>query len=180
MEVEKSTLLSKFGAVDVKLTPEQTEELEDLKYPDPEAWRIKLNEYEDKARKTRLTEIDDELKKVSKSTLDEQELESRKSKLEQFQQENPEVTLDDDVIASDIPPRIVKKLETGAITFDEFLIECCDYLKKGKVVKQDEVIDQPNIGKVGGSHKPEKNAQDKDEISSYAKVVPAYKSYGGG
>lgn len=172
LEVEKSTLLNKFGEVDVKLTPEQAEELENLKFEDPEAWRKKLNQYEKDARKQRVAEIDEELKKVSKSTLEGQELESRKEKLAAFQEAHPDFELNDDVIASDIPPRITKKLETGAITFEEFLNECHSYLTTGKVVKQgDAVMGQPNIGRVGGSHQPEKNALNKDEITSYNKEV---------
>lgn len=171
LEIEKSTLLSEFGNVEVKLTAEQTEELEDLKFSDPEAWRTKLNQYEQAAKDARIKTIDEKLKTVSKTTLDNEELESRKQKLEAFAAEHTDFVLDDDVIANDIPQRITKKLATGAITFDEFLTDCYNYLKTGKVVKQDEVIGQPNLGKAGGSHQPEKIAQSKDDILSYKTEV---------
>ena len=171
LEIEKSTLLSEFGSVEVKLTQEQTEELEDLKFSDPEAWRTKLNQYESEAKDKRIKAIDEKLKTVSKTTLDNDELESRKQKLEAFAAEHTDFVLDDDVIANDIPQRITKKLATGAISFDEYLNECYNYLKTGKVVKQDDVIGQPNLGKAGGSHQPEKIAQSKDDVLSYNKEV---------
>ena len=167
LEIEKSTLLSEFGNVEVKLTAEQTEELEDLKFSDPEAWRTKLNEYEKAAKDTRIKAIDEKLKTVSKTTLDNEELQSREQKLNDFIAQHKGFELNDDIIANDIPPRIVKKLETGAITFDEFLTDCYNYLTTGKVIKQDDVLGQPSLGKLAGSHQPEKIAQTKDDILSY-------------
>ena len=168
LEVEKATLLKKIGTATVEFTPEQKAELEDLKFSDPDEWRKKLNEYETTARTARLNEIDVELKQVSKTTLDTQELEERKTTLANFQEANPELVINDDVIASDIPPRIMKELETGKITFEAFLDKCATYLKTGKVVKQDDVLDQPNLGKVGGGNEPDKNAKTKDSVLSYA------------
>lgn len=169
LEVEKSTLMKRLsGDVTITITPERKQELDDLQFENPEAWRKEMNKLEDKARTERLTEIDTELKTVSKATLDNEELESRKQTLEEFQSANPEIEINDDVIASDIPPRIVKKLETGAITFEAFLNECATYLTKGKVVHQDELGEkQPKLGKFGGTHKPEKNATEKDAVLSY-------------
>lgn len=170
LEVEKATLIKNFTKADVKLTPEQTEELENLKFEDPDAWRVKLNQYEEEARNKRIKEIDDELKQVSKSTLDNEELEDRKTILANFKENNDGFELNQTIIDNDIPPRITKKLETGAITFLDFLNECRDYLSKGKVIGQgDEPNKQPNLGKVGGASKPEDSATAKDIVTSYDK-----------
>lgn len=172
LEAEKSTLLSKVtGSVELELTKEQAEELEDLKFSDPEAWRKKVNSYESSARTKRTAEIDEELKQVSSSTLDQNELERRKTVLADFiEAKDDGFKLDDDIIANDIPPRILKKLNDGKITFEDFLQECYDYTKTGKVIKQTEKVpSEGNLSKVSGGNSPDKNAVKEDIIKSYEK-----------
>lgn len=171
LEAEKSALLNRVtGSVELELTAEQAEELEDLKFSDPEAWRKKMNSYESSARTKRTSEIDEELKKVAASTLDQNEIERRKTVLADFIEANDGFELDDDVIANDIPPRITKKLADGRITFEEFLQECYDYTKTGKVVKQTEKVpSEGNLSKVSGGNSPDKNAVKEDIVKSYEK-----------
>jgi hypothetical protein len=170
LEAEKAALLKKLnGSVEVKLTQEQTEELEELKFSDPEAWRKKMNSLEAEARTQRTKEINDELKQVSTSSLESEELEARKQQLEEFNEAHPNFVLTDDFIADNIPPRITRKLETGKISFEQYLQECYDYTTTGKVVKQDDTMDQPNLSKVGGGSDPDNNAVTEDAILSYKK-----------
>jgi hypothetical protein len=170
LKAEKSVLLQKATEnVTVTLTPEQTEELEDLKFSDPEAWRKKLNQYEGEARTKHLQSIDEDVKKVSASSLDTEERERRKVVLTEFLEANEGFQLDDDVIANDIPPRITNKLKEGKVTFEQFLQECLEYTKKGKVVAQEETTERPNLSKIGGSSSPGKHAVKEDIITSYSK-----------
>lgn len=171
LEAEKAELLKQAtGSVTLELTTEQAEELEELKFSDPEAWRNKVNTLEKDARTKRVKEIDETLKQVSSSTLDKDEVERRKSVLAKFLEDNKDFEIDDDVIANDIPPRITKKLEKGDISFEEFLQECLDYTKTGKVVKQtEETPGNVDLGKVGGGDRPDKNAVKEDIIISYRK-----------
>lgn len=155
----------------IELTAEQQTELEDLKFSDPEAWREKLNAYEKEHKEKHNKKLDEELGQVSADILANEELEQRKDTLKQFNKVHPDFKLDDDVIKNDIPPRIVKKLETGVISFEAFLQECYDYLKTGKVVKQDKLSQQPNLSKVGGGQSPDKHAAKEDIILSYSKEV---------
>lgn len=170
LKAEKSVLRQKATAhVELDLTPEQEAELEDLKFEDPEAWRKKVNFYEQEAKTKHEKALDEEVKKVSSQSLDNEEIERRKTVLSAFLEDHEGFELDDDIIANDIPPRIVKKLETGKISFEDFLQECYDYTKTGKVIKQDKVLNQPNLSKVGGSDRPDKNAVKEDMITSYNK-----------
>lgn len=174
LEAEKAALLNKAsGSVKVELTTAQAEELEELKFSDQEAWRKKMNTYERDASAKQKKELDDELKQVSTSSLVNEELDRRKHVLLDFNQAHPDIEITDEVIANDIPPRIVKRLETGAISFEVFLDECSDYLKTGKVVKQVEQPPrkQPNLSKVGGGSKPDENAVKEDIVLSYKKEV---------
>lgn len=165
----KEQVLSKKALtnVEVKLTPEQEEELEDLKFSDPEAWRKKRNAYEAEALEKHQKDLDKEVTEASTSSLEQEEIEQRKVILAEFLESNPDFKLD---IDQDIPPRIVKKLADGKVTFEDFLQECLDYSKTGKVVKQtEETLGQPNLGKTGGGSSPDKNAVKEDIIASYAK-----------
>lgn len=168
LKAEKSVLLNKaVSTAQINLTDEQKEELENLKFEDPEAWRVKMNTLEREARKKRQEELDEEVKQVSTSSLEEQEKELRAKTLEDFRTQYPDVTIDDNVIANDIPPRIVKKLENGDVTFDQFLEECYTYLKTGKVVADTKVSNGPNMNKSGGGNNPDENAVAEDVIQSY-------------
>lgn len=170
LEAEKSALLQKaLGNIELNLTEEQAEELDDLKFSDPEAWRKKVNKYETAAFEQRKKELDEEIKNVSNSSLDEQEKERRKDVLDAFLKEHEGFELNDTVINNDIPPRITAKLANGEVTFEDFLQECYDYLTTGKRVAQTEQpLGQPNLSKVGGGSKPDDNAVKEDIIKSYA------------
>lgn len=169
LEAEKAALLKRVaGKVTVTLTTEQAEELEELKFSNPEAWRKKVNAYEALASTEQQKAIDEELTQVTSSTLAKEELERRVEVLTEFNLAHPDVELTDDIIGNDIPPRIIKRLETGAVSFEAFLQECYDYTKTGKVIKQgDKPLTGPNLSKVGGNHNPDGNAVKKDAIKSY-------------
>lgn len=172
LDAENKALKTKAIAdVPLNLSPEQAEELEDLKFSDPEAWRKKVNRLEVEARAAREKDLDDEIGKVSAETLAKEETERRKDVLAEFNKSHPEFVIDDSVIQNDIPPRITKKLETGEISFETFLEECCEYSKTGKVVAQENLNDMPNLSKVGGGSQPDKHAKQEDIILSYNKEV---------
>lgn len=172
LEAENIALKNKaLKEVRLTLSQEQTQELEDLKFSDPEAWRKKVNLYESEALDRQRSELNEEVTKISADTLAKEELERRKDVLKEFNQEHPDFVLDDGTIANDIPPRITKRLETGEISFEAFLQECYDYSKTGKVVMQEKTLNQPNLSKVGGGSKPDKFAETQDAILSYNKEV---------
>lgn len=172
LEAENTALKNKaLKNVTLDLTAEQAEELEDLKFSDPEAWRKKMNKLEREAIAKRQKELDEELGSVSADILAKDELERRKEVLEEFNRAHPDFQLDDSVIQNDIPPRITKRLETGEISFEAFLQECYDYSKTGKVVKHEKTRGQPNLSKVGGGSRPDKHAEKEDIILSYNKEV---------
>lgn len=168
LEAEKAALLElTTGTIQLSLTAEEQAELDDLKFSDPEAWRVKMNSLETEARTKKVNAVNEQLKQVSTNVSSAAELNRRKQLLEDYNTANPQYALDDEVIANDIPPRITKKLETGKITFEEFLQEANDYLKKGKVVADEETLDQPNLGKVAGGATPSADAANKGLSSSY-------------
>lgn len=149
----------------MQLTAEQQDELEDLKYNNPEEWRKRVNDLEKQADAQFNTKLKEELQKLT-------ELEQRQLTLEAFQLSHPDFHLDDEVIAYDVPKRITKRLETGEINFETFLEEAYQYLTTPKVVgSQAKDLDQPNLNKVGGGTTASASATAADIVVSYRNEV---------
>jgi hypothetical protein len=160
----KVEALAKLTQPKVELDEATAAELEELKFSDPEAWRAKVNSLEAEANKKHL----ESLSEVEKQAALQAELERRAQVLEDFNQRHPELQINDDVINSDIPPRFTKKLESGAISFEDFLNEVAEYLKTPKVIgSKDKTLEQPNLGKIGGDNTPTKGAIERDLIADY-------------
>ena len=147
---------------------EQTQsELDDLKYSDPDAWRAKVNALEKQAKVEFNSKIDN-AKQLSNQQL---ELQRRANILSQFQMEHPDVELTDELLNFDIPPRIVKELENGKVTYEEFLNNVYNYVITPKVIgSNNKTLEQPNLSKTGGDDTPTKNS------SSNQNIIQTYES----
>jgi hypothetical protein len=73
-------------------------------------------------------------------------------------------------LLNDVPPRLVKKLETD---FEKALVEIDEYLKKGKVVspKNPETLDQPSLTKTAGGSTPDKQKAEEDLSKKWNKIT---------
>lgn len=170
LESERNHLLKGWEADFTKTLPtDKQAELEELKASDPDAWRNRLNELEQEQRQA----FQAKAQEIAVKAKGETELDYRQRALEEFQQANPTLTINDDVIQNDVPPRLTKQLEKGEITFGEFLNQVKTFMTKGKVVnpKVDKANDDPDLGDVPGGSAPGGDAvakaskkQYKDEI----------------
>jgi len=153
--------------VSVELTIEEKTELEELKSVDLEKWRLRVNELDskkhDKVNKTK-TEVKE------KSTRDT-ELQERVDLIKAHNAANPDHQLTDDVIDNDLPPRYLKELEKGTITFEEFIEKSASFLKKGKVLAKTEEPDEDDIDltKANGSSKIPAEAIKQSSKADYRK-----------
>ena len=150
----------------IAVTPEQQAELDDLKFSDPVAWREKLNTIEDEnlvKSRAKLTELSDE---ASGAAGREFELERREQVLKEFNA-SAKIVITDEVIANDVPPRISNKLVNNEITFDEYLVEVSIYLDKGKTIKNNDTLNQPNLGDIGGGRTPSDTKPEKTLSGNY-------------
>ena len=152
----------------VNLTTEQRDELDDLKYSDPDAWRVKVNEYEQIARQETESRLAEVTTKAGETAGAEFELSRRQQVLEEFN-ESSEVKITDEIIANEVPPRITNKLANGEISFEDFLTEVHEYVTTGKVFKDEKTLGQPNLGKVSGGKSPSTDKAEESLTSSYAK-----------
>lgn len=171
IEAEKEKLKEQLQSrLTTSLSQEQQEELEELKYSDPEMWREKLNKYESEAKAHQREELEGLTGEARKAAELQFELERRQQVLRDFN-EHAQIPITDEVIANDVPPRITKKLEDGKITFEDFLSEVSDYLGKTKVVKNEETLNQPSLGNTSGGVTPSKTAEKADIVKDYKNIV---------
>jgi hypothetical protein len=157
-------------AAKVVIPKEEQDRLDDLMYEDPVAWRQELNKVESKVlseSRARLEELTGEARKAAER---EFELDRRRQVLEEFNASAP-IAITDEIIANDVPPRITKKLAEGTIAFEDYLNEVSEYLGKGKVVKNEEVLNQPNLSTLAGGTKPSNYKADESLSASYAKTI---------
>lgn len=171
LEAENAKLIEQLQSLsNISFTPEEIEELEDLKATDPEAWRKKLNSLEQQ-KKTEAKESLDSLTGEAKKAAEIQfELERRVQVLKEFN-ETLETPITDEIIASEIPPRITNKLENGEVDFETFLEEVATYLKTPKVVANPDTLGQPNLSKAAGGDSPSEHKVEESLTDSYAKMI---------
>ena len=143
-------------AAEQQFTQEQRTELDTLKAEDPDAWHNKRVEYSQANRAA----FDTTRAEITVAATATSEAATRANLLASFVEANPEITLTDDVITNDLPPRYLKELESGKATFEEFLNNAKTYLTAGKVVAPivPVVGDQISLSKAAGSAAPSNKA----------------------
>lgn len=147
------------------ISAEEKDRLEDLKYTDPDAWRLELGAMEQKQTQT----YNEELAKATKELT---ELEQRELAFNEFRISHPDVEITDDVITYDVPKRITSKLEKGEISFEAYLAEVYEYLKAPKVIGgTSKAPEQPNLSEMGGGSQAADYAVGEDIRQSYKNEV---------
>lgn len=160
----KLEALEKLTTPRVEIPDEVKEELDTLKFEDPDKWRIRMNQLEQEAAQKHKAALDE----AAQAVRQQEELARRAQVLQEFQASHPDITITDEVIQYDVPPRITRKLEEGKVSFEEFLEEVADYLKAPKKIGgTSDTLDQPDLGRVAGDNKPSEIAETKDIIQSY-------------
>lgn len=150
------------------LTDQEREELDDLRTSNPEAWREKLNEHEQKAKELQNQKIEEFKNKGKKAS----EGEMRAAAYQAFT-ERTGIELSDDVIHNQLPASFMKNTEDGKWTFDKFLEEAEKFLKPPTKVKgaDDKPENDKDLSKMPGGSEPSDRAQEGDAIQSYTNEV---------
>lgn len=138
------------------LTPEQREQLEQLKYTDPDQWYRRMRELEQQAQ----SHVDEQLQEVSKKAAQETEVEYRLRRLEEFNQ-NRETPVTPEQLELMVPPIYAKQLLEGEIDFDEYLEKAVAYIEGPKTVAQPEKPETTtDMNKITGSTEPVRESMD--------------------
>jgi len=164
----KLEALEKLTAPKVELDEQTKQELESLKYEDPDAWRVKMNQLETEAHRKHKDTLDE----AGRIAAQQAELERRKQVLADFNVSHPELVITDETIQYDVPPRITQKLEKGEVSFETYLEEVAEFLQAPKVIGDgNKTLNQPNLNKVGGDDTPTDGAVQKDIVKDYKNIV---------
>ena len=157
----KEALENKITSTTPQLSAEQTDELENLKFSDPDAWRAKLNEYEGIAKAKASGELEEITKAASEKAAADLTLTQRQEALTEFESRTG-IQLTDDVMQNDIPPRLQAKITS--MSFEQYLAEVATYLGKKKVVKDEKLLEQTDLSKLAGTGS-QKGSTKKSEIT---------------
>jgi len=150
------------------LTLTQRTKLDELKVQDPDAYIAEISVIKEQSKATFDKKKEDLLAEANEMT----ELEVRQSQLDAYNEANPEAIISDKSIEDDVPPRIVKKLEKGEITFEDFLLEAKKYLTTGKSIKKEKgVEEEPDLSKANGSDSPSYSSQLAKNSNDYSKEI---------
>lgn len=164
----KLEALEKLSQPTIQIDEATQQELDDLKYSDPDAWRVKMNTLEQDAK----VKHENLLEEVATQASTQVELERRANLLEQYNISHPNMPITDELIRLDVPNRITTKLEKGEISFDDFIVEVHNFLYTPKKVGDgNKVLNQPNLNTFGGGSTPQKAAVSKDIVASYKNEI---------
>jgi len=166
-ELRKKLEARAAAGLQLDMSQEEAEALEELQAIDPNAWRLKVNELEQKAT----TAFQEELNSDRSSISQQAELERRTNVLEQFNMSHPDAPITDETLASEIPPRITKKLEAGTITFEDFLTEAYEFVTRPTTTVSAAAEELPNLGNVGGGSAVSDEAKAGQELADYSKTT---------
>jgi len=146
------------------LTKEEQEELKDLKYEDPDAYIERIRGLEEAAAKKAKEEKEKILKEAQTKSAEEIELERRQRILEEFNEAHPDTPLTPEMLELEVPVRVVKSLERGEITFEQALEEAHKFIYGSKIIKKEEVPEEPDLNKVGSSTETSTKEDDQEVI----------------
>ena len=151
-EVNKSLASKVLNSMTLTLSEQEKQDLDVLKFEDPDAWYQKMKELEVKSNELAQNQLNQVMTDAEKAS----EMARRQVLLEQFTAETG-VQLTDDIIANDLPPKLVKNLESGNISFEDFLDKASKYLDtsvSATISKGEEIPKITNLNRVGGSDTP--------------------------
>ena len=161
------TALRETGMIQGNIPAELKQELEELKFKDPDAWRSKLNELEVATQ----TNLKQKISEKQQTFMKEFEQDDRAKTLEDFNRLY-KVELTESILLNEIPMRIHNKLNSGEIDYVTFLAESAKYINTPKVIGvTQEVLGQPDLGSVGGGTTPSEANGSTNFETSYNKSV---------
>lgn len=122
----------------------ETPEMEELKVTNPDEWYRMKREMEMKAQNS----FREKLESASSEARQAQIKADNEVLLREFKERNPDIT---DEFINDVPFRIHNKLQSGEISFGEFLNQVEEYARQGKTIggQSAETLNQPDLGNMG-------------------------------
>lgn len=145
--------------------------LDKLKFKDPDAYRLKVNQLEKDALAAQAKNVDELTTKAREDASNKHVVKSRVEVLVDFKAANPDLVITDDVLAYDVPPRLLAGVESGKYTYAEYLEKVKVYVTTGKSAASKEDGDSHSMNNMPGSRTPGKSAAEKAGRNDFAKIT---------
>ncbi len=155
--------LATYTSKSLELTPADQTRLDGLKTSNPDEWRKELNRLESEAKDAIQQDLADVTEEVRQKASGQFEIDRRYTYLDEFNI-GRETPITPELLDSEVPPRITKKLAEAEITFEEYLDEVSEYLDKGKVVSKPGNKKTVDLNKANGSSTPGEPTDKSGEI----------------
>jgi len=156
---------------DFQLNDAELEDLKHLRTSDPDAYRLRVNDLEGKAKDAQSTKLKEATAKAGDDADLAHVAKNRLSVLQDFREANPELVITDDVLINDVPPRLLAGVTEGNYSYGEYLDKVKVYISTGKKAPGSENNDPHNINSMPGSNTPGKGAAERAGKSDYAKIT---------
>jgi len=155
---------------DFQLNDAELANLNELKKNDPDTYRLEVNALEAKAKEAQATKLKEMTTKAAEDATIAHTSKNRVTVLAEFRDANPTLSITDDVLVNDVPPRLLAGVNSGEYSYAEYLGKVKAYLGAGKTVPSNEG-DAHNIHKMNGSKTPGKAASNKAGNQDYKKMT---------
>jgi len=171
LEAEKQFLMSEVQK-GLNLSTVQNEELNKLKFEDPDKWRDTVHKLEVQAKEDFDKTITNGLGQAKSEASKNYELSRREEILKDFSEANPGFNLTDEKVLAQLPPVLVNQLANNEITFEDFLTKAQKFEVATKVTS----TKVPNSGsdtldKTSGGQEPSNTDVKKSVAEDYESIV---------
>lgn len=171
LEAEKNFLMEQ-AQKGLNLTAIQDEELQKLKFEDPDKWRDTVSKLESQHKAEFDRTITDGLGHARTEASKSYELSRREEILKDFSEANPGFNLSDERVREQLPPALVNQLANSEITFEDFLTKAQKFDVANKVASKQ----VPNGGSaaldnVTGGQTPPKGSMRQSVAEDYENLI---------
>jgi len=156
---------------DFQLSDDELAEINGLKKSDPDAYRLRVNDLEAKAKVAQAEKLTELTKKAATDATTAHVTKNRVTVLAEFRDANPDLSITDDVLTYDVPPRLLAGVTAGEYSYAEYLDKVKAYVTAGKKAPGNGNNDPHNINSMPGSNTPGKGAADRAGKSDYARMT---------
>ncbi len=156
---------------DYQLSDAELIDLDTLKKTDPDKYRLRVNALEATAKEAQKTKLEELTGLAVTKAQTAYTNKSRSEVLSEFRVANPALVITDDVLVNDVPPRFLNGVNSGEVSYAQYLEDVKAYLTTDKRVASGSVGDPNNLSSQPGSRTPGKGAAKLQGDKDYAKMT---------
>jgi hypothetical protein len=157
------------------LSAQQAQELEELKFTDPDAWFEKKLALENLNKTQAAEKVNEAVQHASqvaetayKANVTKSRDEAISDMLNTHNAANPDKPLTLEMMNLNVPPILVNKYQSGELDAPEFLSQVSKFVYADRVVKTEEVLGQPSLSNASSTNAPSEKAETQSIEQIYA------------